>query len=108
MTSNSYFLNDGSAEAPKLRVYMNLGTLADLPDHSVWPGLEGIRCYRRLQADGFEGVELTTDASTVAGSPFPHCGLDSITAPADADKIAAKHAARGDFCLTVHAGWGIE
>lgn len=106
--SGSHLLNDGSRAAPRLSVYMNLDTLADLPVGGAWPGLDGLTRYQRLLEDGFEGVQLTTDAPPVAGAPLPHCGLDRINTPAEADAITARHAARGDLCLTVHAGWGLE
>jgi hypothetical protein len=100
--------NDHTDKAPALRVYLNLDNLVDLRPDSLWPGLNGLARMERLAADGFEGVQLTTDEPPVAGSPIPHCGLDRINTPDEADAIAAKHAARGDVCLTVHAGWGIE
>lgn len=108
MSHSSGFLNDGSAQPPKLSVHLNLDNLVDLRPDSVWPGLDGLPCYQRLLADGFEGVQLTTDDPPVAGSPIPHCGLDRINTPAEADAIAAKHVARGDLCITVHAGLGLE
>jgi hypothetical protein len=108
MISSSRFLNDESAEAPRLSVYLNLDNLVDLRADSAWPGLEGLPCYERLLADGFEGVQLTTDDSPVAGTPIPHCGLDRINTPTEADNVAAKHTARGDLCITIHAGWGLE
>jgi hypothetical protein len=104
----SRFLNDGSGSEPKLSVYLNLDNLVDLRAGAVWPGLNGLARYQRLMADGFEGVQLTTNDPPVYGAPLPHCGLDRINTPAEADAIAAKHAARGDVCLTVHAGWGLE
>ncbi len=108
MASTSGFLNDGTAEAPKLRVYLNLDTLVDLRPGTAWPGYEGEQLYRRLQEDGFEGVQLTSDAPAPAGALLPYCGLDRINTPQEADAIAGKHAARGDACITVHAGWGME
>ncbi len=33
-------LNDGSGAPPKLKVYLNLDTLADLPDWSTAPRVE--------------------------------------------------------------------
>ncbi len=101
-------LNDGSSDAPKLQVFLNLDNLADLRADTIWPGLQGLARLQRLAADGFEGVQITDDSEPVAGSPLPHCGLDRINRPAEADAIAAKHAARGDLCITVHAGWGAE
>ena len=108
MASASRFLNDGSAQNPKLKVYLNLDNLRDLRGDTVWPGLEGLDRYRRLAADGFEGVQVTTDDPFPVDSPLPFCGLDRINTPEEADAIAAKHAARGDLCITAHAGWGIE
>jgi len=108
MKSETGLLNDGTKEAPKLRVYLNLGNLADLPSRSIWSGADGLECLARLKEDGFEGIQLTTDVPPLDGSPLPHCGLDRINAPADADSVARKHADRGDLCLTVHAGWGME
>jgi hypothetical protein len=102
-------LNDGSSDAPKLRVYINLDNLADLRADSIFPsGLDAPARERRLAADGFEGVQLTHEGPPAPGSFLPFCGLDRISTPAEADAVAAKHAHRGDQCLTVHAGWGIE
>jgi hypothetical protein len=108
MNSSSRFLNDGSDANPRLSVYLNLDTLIDLRTDSAWPGLEGLPRYERLLADGFEGVQLTTGELLPATQPLPHCGLDRINTAVEADAIAAKHAERGDRCITVHAGWGME
>jgi hypothetical protein len=108
MTLDSGFLNDGSQQPPSLRVYLNLDNLVDLRAGSAWPGLDDLARYRRLLADGFEGVQLTTAASPAEPMPLPYCGLDRINAPAEADAVAARHAARGDQCITVHVGWGLE
>jgi len=108
MTSNSGFVNDGSSLQPRLSVYLNLDNLVDLRADSSWPGLEGQARYEKLLADGFEGVQLTTDERPPAAVPFGYCGLSRINAPEEADAIAARHAERGDLCLTVHVGWGME
>lgn len=107
MTAPRYF-NDGSAAPPQLRVYLNLENLSGLRADSVWPGLEGAGRDQRLRADGFEGVQLTTDATPSPGASLPFCGLDRISAPSEADAVAARHARRGDQCITVHVGWGTE
>ncbi len=107
MKPPSSFYNDGSRSAPRLGVYLNLDNLVDLRADTIWPGLEGLPRYQRLMTDGFEGVQLTNDPP-LEGAPLPHCGLDRINTPAEADTIVAMHAERGDRCLTVHAGWGLE
>ncbi len=101
-------LNDGSQNPPALRVYLNLANLINLRDDSAAPNVDSPDRDRRLAQDGFEGVQLADDAPPMAGSTLPYCGLDRINLPAEADAIAAKHAARGDNCLTVHVGWGTE
>jgi hypothetical protein len=108
MIGVSGFLNDGSREVPKLQVYLNLDTLVELRDDSAWPGLDGLAQYRLLAADGFEGVQLTNDCAAPTDAPLRYCGLDRVNTPAEADGIAVKHAARGDLCITIHAGWGLE
>lgn len=107
MTSSG-FLNDGTGNAPALRVYLNLGTLEALPTGTVWPGLQGTALFGRLAADGFEGVQLTDDGPPTTGAAIPYCGLGRISIASEADAIVAKHKQRGDLCLTVHAGWGLE
>jgi len=102
-----HYLNDGSSDAPKLRVYLNLDNLVDLRSDSIWPGLEGNERMARLRVDGFEGVQVTSGEPPSA-SVMPFCGLDRINAPSEAFRIASKYAERGDQCLTIHAGWGIE
>lgn len=108
MATASRFLNDGSAEPPRLKVYLNLGTLSDLRADSIWAGTEGALAYRKILDDGFEGVQLTDDDPAPAALPFAYCGQDRINTPMEADAVAVKHALRGDLCLTVHAGWGFE
>jgi hypothetical protein len=108
MLSTTRFLNDGSADPPKLKIFMNVDTLVDLRADSLWSGTDEAHRCERFREDGFQGVQVTTDAPLSTDITLPHCGLDRINAPAEADAIAAKHADRGDLCITVHAGWGIE
>lgn len=95
-----------------LRVFLNLDTLVDLRADSVFPAsllADAAARDARLAADGFEGVQVTHDLSArEPGSTLPHCGLGRINTPAEADALASRRAARGDRCLTVHVGWGIE
>ena len=101
-------INDGSTDAPKLRVYLNEDNLAELSPGSLWPGFTGADRLRRLADDGFEGIQITGADRPPPGARLPHCGCARINAPGEADAVAARHADRGDVCLTVHAGWGIE
>jgi len=101
------FLNDGSTDPPKLSVYLNMENLEGLPEWSAWGERVGKPCFERLAADGFEGVQLTNRDAPPADCPS-FCGLDRISVPTDAFEIAELHKQRGDSCITVHVGWGIE
>lgn len=101
------YLNDGTQEAPKLRVYLHLENLTDLRADTIWPGLEGLPRFQKLAEDGFEGVQ-TSAAPLPAGAVLPHCGGGRVNEVADADRIAAEHKARGSTCVTLHVGWGLE
>ena len=95
-------------DAPKLSVYLNLDNLVDLRADTIWPGLEGLARYQTSDGRRLRGRATHTNDPPLAGAPMPHCGLDRINTPAEADTIAARHADRGDRCLTVHVGWGLE
>ena len=95
-----------------LRVFLNLDNLTDLrPDSIFSDALLADPAARdaRLTADGFEGVQVTHDLPAIeSGSVLPHCGLGRINLPAEAEPLFAQRAARGDRCLTLHLGWGME
>ena len=104
----SGFYNDGSGSPPALRVYLNLGNLESLRKDTIWLDLPGIERLHKLAADGFEGVQLIDDGPPPEKNVLPYCGLGRISTPSEADAIVARHKLRGDLCLTVHAGWGLE
>jgi hypothetical protein len=108
MTEKSRFFNDGSGDLPKLRAYLNLDTLMDQHEFGPQKGSEFVSPFERLAADGFEGVQLTENIPLKADLGLPFCGLDRINTPDEADFIAARHTDRGDHCITLHVGWGLE
>jgi hypothetical protein len=102
------FLNDGTQSPPALKVYLNLDNLADKPVGARWPDVVDPDFCARLVADGFDGVQWTGRDAPPAHFWLPFCGLDRIDEPTAAAGIVAWHKERGDVCLTLHAGWGIE
>lgn len=98
--------NDGTDDAPKLRVYLNLDNLTDLSPESSWPGLEGAEALHKLREDGFEGVQVT-DLEPRA-DVLPWCGLDRINRPEEVGSVFERHRDLGDSCITLHLAWGIE
>jgi hypothetical protein len=102
------YVNDGTDAEPRLALFLNLDTLVELRPGSIWPGHVGLQRDLKLAGDGFEGVQLTTPCSTPSDTTLPHCGHGRVNVPEDANCLAATHADRGDLCLTLHVGWGIE
>lgn len=100
------YLNDGTREPPKLKVYLNLDNLFDLPADSSWPGLEGDEALHKLKEDGFEGVQVT-DLSP-RSDILPYCGLDRINTPSEVEDTFLRHKDLGDSCITLHLARGIE
>jgi len=108
MNATSHFLNSGSSDTPRLQVYLNLDTLIDHPEFNLQDERGRRACFDRLQVDGFEGVQYTANVPFQANLDFPHCGLDRINTECEADAVAARHSDRGELCVTLHVGWGIE
>ncbi|MEX2607438.1 MAG: hypothetical protein WD708_08840 [Kiritimatiellia bacterium] len=101
-----HYFNDQTQDLPKLRVYLNLDNLFDLPSDSTWPGLEGDEALHKLKEDGFEGVQVT-DLSP-RSDILPYCGLDRINTPSEVEDTFLRHKDLGDSCITLHLAWGIE
>jgi hypothetical protein len=102
------FQNVTKDSAPRLMLLLNLDNLVDLPGSSVLRAGTEEEVYARLRADGFEGVQITHGDPLPKSPALPFCGLSRINVPSDAHIVAARHADRGDRCITVHLGWGIE
>ena len=100
-------LNDESKNPPRLKAYLNLGTLVDLPANSRWPRLEGAEAMAFLKQEGFEGVQ--------DGKP-EYCrkaGIGStasarVDTVADAETVARKFKDAGHEAVTLHVGTGFE
>ncbi|HSH09437.1 MAG TPA: hypothetical protein VK995_03560 [Oceanipulchritudo sp.] len=104
----SLLLNDQSQDSPKLRTYLNLGNIVDLPGDSSWGNRQGKAAWDQLVVDGYEGVQLCDNGPVPADLSLPWCGGDRVNRVAEADPAFALHKDRGDSCLTLHVGWGIE
>jgi hypothetical protein len=100
-------LNDGSNTPPRLKVYLNLGTLVDLPAHSIWPRLAGVEAMACLKEAGFEGVQDgDPELCRLIGIGCAGSGrVDSLT---DAETLARKLKSLGLEGGTVHVGSGFE
>jgi hypothetical protein len=102
------YLNDGSHDAPKLRVYLNADNLYGLPEKSIFKETDDSEKLLRLKADGFEGIQVGDWVELYDDTILPHCGLGRINEPGEALELLRKRKERGDLAVTLHVGWGME
>jgi sugar phosphate isomerase/epimerase len=100
-------LNDGSNAPPRLKVYLNLGTLVDLREDSIWPRLTGADAMIALKAAGFDGVQGgDPKQARQAGLGYVHgCRVD---APGEAEELARRLKNLGYEAAILHVGSGFE
>jgi hypothetical protein len=96
--------SDGSSRPPRLRCYLNLMALEDLP---VEAPLEAI-----AQA-GYEGVQFTEPVTPQQLAACNRLGLGKagsgrVNRPEEAATLAARFCDEGLECATLHVGWGME
>jgi hypothetical protein len=96
----------------RLKVYLNLGNLLDLPPDSAWPGLEGAEALSFLKEQGFEGVQSLAEGDVspagCASLGLGCAGSGRIDRPADALPLARRFRDAGFECVTLHVGSGME
>jgi len=100
-------LNDGTNQPPRLKVYLNLGTLVDLPAFSNWPRLEGAEAMAYLKAAGFEGVQ-DGDPQHCQSAGIGSTASGRVDAVTDAEPLARRFKDLGHEAATVHVGTGFE
>jgi hypothetical protein len=105
--SSKYLIGDKENEL-ELKVYLNLDNLLDLPKDSCMTGLSPKGQMNQLIKDGFEGVQVTHGNELSHELALAHCGLNRISKTEDVGPVFSLHKARGDECITLHVGWGIE
>jgi len=100
-------LNDGSTQSPRLKIYLNLNTLTDLPDFSIWPKLQGAEAMAYLKQAGFEGVQ-DGDAALARNAGLGSATSGRVDTITEADSNAKKWKDQGHESATLHVGNGFE
>lgn len=106
--------NDGSSVPPRMRCYLNWMTLDDLPAGSTGPtATDSEGRLAAIRQAGYEGVQfiapLTREQSAAcARLNLGKVGSGRVNEPKDAEELAARFAAEGMECATLHVGWGME
>jgi len=106
--------NDGSPAAPRMRCYLNLMTLEDLPAHASGPAAgDWDAALAAIREAGYEGVQFIAPATkeqlaACVRLNLGRAGSGRVNAPKDAEELATRFAAEGMECATLHVGWGME
>ena len=106
--------SDGSARPPRLRCYLNLMSLADLPPDSAAPATrEAEPLFEAIRRAGYDGVQLAEPVTAAqqaacARTGLGTCGLGRVNQPGDAAALASRFRDEGLECATLHVGWGME
>jgi hypothetical protein len=101
-------LNDGSNATPRMKIYLNLGTLADLPEWSIWPKqLKGAEVMAYLKEAGFEGAQ-DGNAADCRKAGIGSATSGRVDRNGDAEALATKWKDLGHECATLHVGTGFE
>ena len=103
----SHTLNDGSSAPPRLKVFLNLGTLVDLPADSIWPRLEGSDAMAALKAAGFEGIQ-DGRATLAHAAGLGSAASGRVDHPSHAEELARRFKDLGHVAATLHVGNGFE
>jgi len=91
----------------RLKVYLNMGTLAELPEWSVWPGLEGREALACIREAGFDGVQ-DGDPVDCRELGMGCAGSGRVDQPGEAVPLARRLRDQGYECATLHVGRGFE
>ena len=99
--------NDGSERAPSLRIGLNEGNLAGLPDFSAGPRGSIDEVLAAVRAAGFEAFQGSDPVAARAAGLIPS-GSGRINHVGEAGPLARSLRDDGYVCGTVHVAWGIE
>ncbi|MFA7236772.1 MAG: hypothetical protein WC058_07910 [Phycisphaeraceae bacterium] len=99
--------HDDGGQPPALRCYLNMGTLAELPDFSTGPRPDDAELYHAIKAAGYQGVQ-GGDAKPARAAGLGAAGGGRVNEPDEAATTAKQNIDAGFECATLHVGWGME
>jgi len=98
----------------RLKTYLNLMALEDLPEWSAGPKTrEAMPLLEAIRDAGYEGVQFIAplkpeERAACESLGLGRCGLGRVNRPDEAAPLAERLAGEGMECGTLHVGWGIE
>lgn len=99
--------NDGSQNAPYLRLDMNYGGCNQLPDFSEGPKGDDKEKHQDIKNAGFKGIQDGAPAlcKALGLELTAHARMNGV---GDLDELLPKWKDGGYNCATLHVGWGME
>lgn len=98
----------------KLKTYLNLMALEDLPQWSAGPKTrEPAPLLEAIRDAGYEGAQFiapltAAERAACESLGLGRCGLGRVNLPEEAAPLASRLADEGMECGTLHVGWGME
>lgn len=91
----------------RLRFFLNMGTLQELPTDTSAPNAEGIALYQAIRNAGFVGVQ-SGDSKLAQEAGLAYAGGGRVDQVGDAGAICRELKESNAVCGTLHVGWGFE
>lgn len=105
--SSSGFSSERSYSEPRLKLYLNMATLRDLPTSSIWPGAQGVEALQILKSAGFSGVQ-GHDPKECQDAGMGAVAMGSILGLRQVRSLAQELKDEGYEAATLHVGTGFE
>ncbi len=99
--------NDGTDQAPYLRLDINYGNCNDLPEFSTGPRGDDLKKHRAIKAADFQGIQ-DGDPKLCRELGLKHTAHTRINKVGELDELLPKWQGEGFDCATLHVGWGME
>lgn len=98
---------DGKNHAPRIKNFLSLGNVAELPDFSVGPKGDAEAILAEIKKAGYDGVQ-GGDPALVRKHGLELAAGGRVNLPGEALPMAKKARDEGAVCQTLHVGWGLE
>ncbi len=99
--------NDSSTQPPALKMFLNTGTLRDLPENNCLYNKPLSETYEIIRQTGFHGLQ-DGDINAARETGLELAGSGRVNKPSEVSPLVEQHMANGFLATTLHVGWGFE